>query len=132
MNLKVPPHNLETEQAILGATVKWCKDCPEFGRKCDEMEGETIMAYFSNSTDGFILDDQCCDCIIPDDAPCPVLLAQQWFNYSQHDNPQLEKCLNMLVNKDGICKMKVVLDKMKGEHPATHGIMTKEQIRGWR
>ena len=23
MNLKVPPHNLETEQAILGSTVKW-------------------------------------------------------------------------------------------------------------
>ena len=21
---------------------KWCLDCPEFGRKCDEMEGETM------------------------------------------------------------------------------------------
>ena len=89
------------------------------------------MAYFANSTEGFVLDNQCGECMLPDDAPCPILLAQTHWNYDQCNNPQLEKCLNMLVDKDGICQMKRVLDKMKGEHPCVHGPLTKEQIRDW-
>jgi hypothetical protein len=90
------------------------------------------MAYFSNGSEGMILDEQCCDCIIPNEAPCPILLVQEWFNYDQNDNPNLEKCLNMLINEKGECQMKKVLDKMKGEHPCvTHGPLTKEQIRNW-
>ena len=90
------------------------------------------MAYFSNSTEGDILDQQCDDCIVPDDAPCPVLLAQIMYNYDQIENEKLEKCLNLLVNKAGECQMKKVLDKMKGSHPCEkYGPMTKEDIRNW-
>jgi len=89
------------------------------------------MAYFSNGSEGEVLDDQCSDCIIPDDAPCPILLAQTHWNYDQCSNEKLQKCLEMLVDKNGQCKMKKVLDKMKGEHPATHQLLTKEQIRDW-
>lgn len=62
------------------------------------------MAYFSNSSEGSVLDDQCCDCPLgsgwnsPDQPtlftvgtdyeppglrPCPVAFVQMQFNYDQ-------------------------------------------------
>lgn len=76
------------------------------------------MAYFANSTEGSILDKQCAECIIPDDAPCPILSAQMTYNYDQCRDGQenLRDCLNMLVSDDGgICLMKQILDKLTAE-----------------
>jgi len=54
------------------------------------------MAYFSNSSEGEVLDELCCKCIHGYDAtkgenrnernePCSVWLLQQMWNYSQHE-----------------------------------------------
>ena len=74
------------------------------------------MAYFSNSTEGSVLDQQCCDCIVNDDAPCPVLFVQLEFNYSQLNkgNDDLRKAMDMLIDKNGNCQMKKVLDSQIG------------------
>jgi len=73
------------------------------------------MAYFSNSTDGSYLDDQCCDCPLADDAPCPILLAQIEWNYKQLDSKgektDVSEVLNLLINEKGDCQMKPILDK---------------------
>ena len=76
------------------------------------------MAYFSNSTDGAILDGQCDECIHEDpEAGCPVALVQMLFNYDQCGIGKLESCLNMLVNVDGICLMKPVIEKYYTKKP---------------
>lgn len=74
------------------------------------------MAYFSNGSEGEILDQQCCDCIVNDDAPCPVLFVQMEFNYDQlkKGNESLQKAMNILIDKKGICQMKKVLDTQSG------------------
>ncbi|MDA8138001.1 MAG: hypothetical protein M0036_05035 [Desulfobacteraceae bacterium] len=70
------------------------------------------MAYFSNSTEGAILDEQCDECLHADpDEACPLAFAQMNFNYAQCGNELAEKILNSLVNKDGKCLMKVAIDK---------------------
>lgn len=70
------------------------------------------MAYFPNSSAGETLDQQCSDCKIPDDAPCPVLLAQMVYNYEQVGNPKLKDCLNTLIDEKGNCQMKPLIDKL--------------------
>lgn len=76
------------------------------------------MAYFSNSSDGEFLDIQCADCIHEDpDAGCPIALVQMMFNYDQIGNNKLRDALNMLVSKDGICKMKPFIDDLKRFKP---------------
>lgn len=74
------------------------------------------MAYFPNGTSGEILDDQCWECKIPDDAPCPILGVQWTYNYEQFDNngeeTKLTDAMNLLINKQGICQMKILLDKL--------------------
>jgi len=59
MNLKVPPHNLETEQAILGATVKWFRIFDKQGimKKIvvDEKPARRIVP-FPDSTQARVLD----------------------------------------------------------------------------
>lgn len=71
------------------------------------------MAYFSNGTEGSILDEQCAVCPIGSDpdAPCPVLLVQLHYNYKQlkEGNKQLRKAMNLLINKEGICQMRKVM-----------------------
>ena len=73
------------------------------------------MAYFSNGTEGEILDEQCAECSVADDAPCPVLWVQTTYNYSQIDKDGeptlLSEAINCLVDEKGQCKMKVIIDK---------------------
>ena len=71
------------------------------------------MAYFSNSSEGFVLDEQCCECHIPDDVPCPVLLVQTMYNYDQmkEGNEKLREAINQLIDEKGNCQMKLLLDK---------------------
>lgn len=63
------------------------------------------MAYFSNGSDGYILDKQCADCPLGD-GPCPVALIHAIYNYDQIDVPKLREAMNMLVNEEGICQMR--------------------------
>ena len=72
------------------------------------------MAYFSNSTEGYMLMVQCDECPIPNDGPCPIFLAQTTYNYDQCKEGQelLRQCLNNLVSEDGKCQMKPILDKI--------------------
>ena len=60
------------------------------------------MAYFSNGSEGMILDEQCMSCVFGEEA-CPIALAHAVFNYDQCRNDKLRKCLTMLVNDKGIC-----------------------------
>ena len=72
------------------------------------------MAYFSNGTEGMILDDQCSECLHADpDVGCPISLLQMNFNYEQNKtgNEKLEEAMNYLINKDGVCQMKPLIDK---------------------
>ena len=74
------------------------------------------MAYFSNSTDGMIFDEQCSECIQADlDAFCPIAAVQMEFNYIQckANNGDLQRAMSMLVGDDGKCRMKPFLDKNK-------------------
>jgi len=76
------------------------------------------MAYFANGTEGEILDEQCSDCRIPDDAPCPVLWVQTHYNYKQLDKGKetlTSELMNCLVDENGKCLMKVEIDKVWGD-----------------
>ncbi|WP_299084951.1 hypothetical protein [uncultured Paraglaciecola sp.] len=74
------------------------------------------MAYFSNSSEGGVLDQQCMDCPIADDAPCPILLVQATYNYRQLDdgNEKLREAMNCLIDDKGNCQMKPILDEQFG------------------
>ena len=75
------------------------------------------MAYFANGTCGEVLDMQCIECHIPDDAPCPVLIVQGLYNYDQlkKGNELLQKAMNKLVDEKGNCLMKIEIDKAIGD-----------------
>jgi hypothetical protein len=79
------------------------------------------MAYFSNGSEGEVLDEQCADCPIGrhPDAPCPVLLVQSLYNYDQCEEGQekLREVLNLLINEKGICHMREVLLKFVTKEP---------------
>ncbi len=70
------------------------------------------MAYFPNGTSTGILEQQCDDCRLSNDDPCPILLVQMTWNYVQVDNKPLAECLESLVNEEGICQMKPLIDKI--------------------
>ena len=73
------------------------------------------MAYFPNGTAGMTLDEQCCECIhgLKDDEMCPVYFVQASFNYDQIGNEPMERLLNYLVGKEGVCQMKQTLERCK-------------------
>jgi hypothetical protein len=89
------------------------------------------MAYFSNGSEGEVLDEQCADCPLgagwndpnqmilpgcePDYQPCPVHLVQLTYNYDQIGNDDLWAAMNMLVSKDGVCQVREQLKNRKGE-----------------
>lgn len=76
------------------------------------------MAYFSNSTEGMYLDEQCARCIHEDpNDGCPVAFVQQIFNYDQIGNDYLQKAMNLLVNESGDCQMKPLIDKLRSPSP---------------
>lgn len=76
------------------------------------------MAYFSNGAEGEVLEDQCIGCLHGEDLTifCPISAVQTNFNYRQADKGQgaLRQALNMLIDQDGICQMKPLIDKIKG------------------
>lgn len=76
------------------------------------------MAYFSNGSEGEILDRQCAECPVGRDpqAQCPVLLAQSVWNYDQIKNGQrteVSRVLDLLVNQEGICLMRKAMMEAK-------------------
>lgn len=87
------------------------------------------MAYFPNATAGDVLDHQCSDCPLgygwnnPDQKrlfdseaiprPCPVALVQLQYNYDQVGIPKLEAAMNCLINKDGICQVRLQLVEIR-------------------
>ena len=72
-----------------------------------------------------MLDNQCQDCVLGrnPDAPCPVLLAPLTFNYDQFkkngERNKISEVLNCLVNEEGVCQMKRVLDEYVREPKET-------------
>jgi len=75
------------------------------------------MAYFSNGTEGSILDEQCAVCPVgrDPDAPCPVLWVQTNWNYKQivegkREGPVAE-ILTSLVDDNGKCQMKKAIEE---------------------
>jgi hypothetical protein len=76
------------------------------------------MAYFSNGTEGIVLDNQCAVCPVGThpDLPCPVLLVQLAYNYEQLGKGQdkLREAITYLVDEQGTCLMKKALEKAHG------------------
>jgi hypothetical protein len=66
----------------------------------------SVMAYFSNGSEGMVFDDQCCRCKYGRLA-CPIAFVQQDFNYDQHKDQSgtAQKILGHLVKPDGTCTM---------------------------
>ncbi len=81
------------------------------------------MAYFSNSSEGEIFDEQCYNCIFGDE-PCEVALMQLTYNYDQFTNGKpnkLAEIMNLFVDKKGICKLRERLIK--------RGLFNPEQLK---
>ena len=68
------------------------------------------MAYFSNSTEGSILDQQCEKCKYGE-SECPIALAQLSYNYEAVNNHVATSILNTIVDEDGICQMRETFKK---------------------
>ena len=80
------------------------------------------MAYFSNGSEGGLLDEQCGDCLINAQSIkhegmmvyCPVHYIQMTYNYKQiglrKRHKLLREVMNILVNEYGNCQMKVCID----------------------
>jgi hypothetical protein len=75
------------------------------------------MAYFSNSSEGSVLDEQCCNCVLfntedPADLWCPIAYVQMNWNYKQIGNDMAREIINALVNEEGDCQLKPTLEKL--------------------
>ena len=68
------------------------------------------MAYFANGTEGLELDYQCINCLLGEQ-PCPIFQVQMEHNYSQIGNPEAVSIMNKLVNEEGICQMRNLINK---------------------
>ena len=87
------------------------------------------VAYFSNSTDGDYLTQQCETCPayketpeMPEGGACPILLVQLLYNYDQLDKGQekLKDAMTALIDDKGNCRMRpliVVPEKPKDVPP---------------
>ena len=62
------------------------------------------MAYFSNSTEGAVFDEQCSCCRFGQE-PCPIALVQILYNYDACNNKVARAILDDLVKDDGTCLM---------------------------
>jgi hypothetical protein len=62
------------------------------------------MAYFSNGTEGEVLDEQCSRCKFGERA-CPIFWVQSCYNYDACNVSIARKILDDLVNDDGSCEM---------------------------
>jgi len=71
------------------------------------------MAYFANGTEGMILEEQCCECPVASDAPCPILWVQITYNYDQIEKGKrtlVSEVMDCLVDEKGQCKMKPIIE----------------------
>lgn len=66
------------------------------------------MAYFSNSSEGAHLEEQCAKCPLGNKC-CPVYLMQLTYNYDQCSNEKLKEAMNLLINERGDCQMRPLL-----------------------
>lgn len=64
------------------------------------------MVYFPNGTAGMVLDEQCSNCPVGEDA-CPIYAVQMVYNYDQlkNGNKDLKDAMTMLVDDKGRCQM---------------------------
>ena len=72
------------------------------------------MAYFSNSSDGYSFDEQCCACVFGEEG-CPIWFVQMIYNYDACNIPVAREILDELVKDDGTCMMFKMASKT--EHP---------------
>ena len=70
------------------------------------------MAYFSNGSEGMILEEQCARCPLGE-KPCPITLVQLLYNYKQVGIPTLRDAMNHLINEQGQCQMLPLLTESK-------------------
>ena len=73
------------------------------------------MAYFSNGSEGMCLDEECCECVLGSESPCPIFSVQVSYNYSACNNEIARQILNDLItqasNEEYIgCQVKKLLD----------------------
>ena len=68
------------------------------------------MAYFSNSSEGGCLDEQCSRCKYGEEC-CPVFLCQIQGNYKQFDEPTVKELLGYLIADDGTCHVFELMKK---------------------
>ena len=62
------------------------------------------MAYFSNGSEGSVLDTQCAKCKYGQE-PCPIFFLQINYNYEACNNKLARTILDFLIAQDGTCKM---------------------------
>ena len=76
------------------------------------------MAYYSNSSEGDLFDEQCSECIHADpEVMCPIALVQMEYNYDQLKEGQekLKAVMEILVDQKKGCQMKPFIDKFRGK-----------------
>jgi len=91
------------------------------------------MAYFSNASEADVLDEQCADCPLgygwndpaqgklfddePQPKPCPVVLIQMTYNYTQmrKGNEHLRDAMSILISSSGECKVRSLLVECRSE-----------------
>ena len=73
------------------------------------------MAYFSNSSEGEIFDDECSDCPLGG-MDCPIAFVQYAYNYVACNNEVATDILNGLVKQDNGkylgCQMKQIIEQL--------------------
>lgn len=82
------------------------------------------MAYFSNSSEGEVLDVQCYDCPLGGGC-CPVLSVQMLYNYDQLEDGQekLREAMELLVDDKGVCQVrkKILENVTRVSEDKSHG-----------
>lgn len=94
-----------------------------------------MMAYFSNGSEGEVLDTQCSDCPLgygwnnpqqrplfeapAEPRPCPTALVQSLYNYEQigpdGQRTKMSELMNLLVNERGECQTRKILLQIREE-----------------
>jgi len=62
------------------------------------------MAHFSNSTEGFLLDEQCMRCKFGQ-GPCPIAWVQHEYNYKACNDELAREILDNLVDQEKGCML---------------------------
>ena len=75
------------------------------------------MAYFSNGSEGILLDLECDECPLGPESPCPIYHVQASYNYESCNNKTAREILNCLVHQTPKyeykgCQMKPLLEEL--------------------